>query len=245
MQLAGVVIRVIALFRLIPFSEAQIPWRAVGLAAAAFAFPLLQLISVPFSLWSEIPGRQFAVASFDAAGLHPSRMPITLACGTTRLRSGDLPAFALFLATLYIAKRKTGAGLWLLCWEWRLATSRWDLPRFRRDRRVCCILSKTPISNQPLACLPTASLSPPCRRPACPLHCMDNLAGVLYHSHRGMPLRIFHYGICLLPCCCRFAGRNYPGNACHAQCGFACLGSIHLHMILWPPKRSFMGALSA
>ncbi len=101
MQLAGVVILVIALSRLIPSSEAQIPWRAVGLAAAAFAFPLLQLISVPFSFWSEIPGRQFAVASFDAAGVHPSRMPITLSpAATLGCVLAMLPAFALFLATL-------------------------------------------------------------------------------------------------------------------------------------------------
>lgn len=101
MQLAGVVILVIALSRLNPFAEGQIPWWAVGLGATAFAFPLLQLISLPFSLWSEIPGHQFAVASFDAAGLHPSRMPITLSPAAT-LGSflAMLPAFALFLATL-------------------------------------------------------------------------------------------------------------------------------------------------
>jgi O-antigen ligase len=101
MQLAGVVILVIALSRLIQFSETQIPWWALGLGAAAFAFPPLQLISVPFFFWSEIPGRQFAVASFDAAGLHPSPLPITLSPAAT-LSSflAMLPAFALFLATL-------------------------------------------------------------------------------------------------------------------------------------------------
>ena len=101
MQLAGVIVLVVALFKLRRPGELQYPWWTIALGAVAFAFPLLQLIPLPLSLWSEFPGRQFVITSFDAAGLNPSWMSITLSPAAT-LNSflAMLPAFALFLATL-------------------------------------------------------------------------------------------------------------------------------------------------
>jgi O-antigen ligase len=104
MQLAGVIVLVVALFKLRPLQELPIPWWAIALGAAAFAFPLLQLTPLPHALWSELPGRQFLTTSFDTAGVNPSRMPITLSSAAT-LNSflAMIPAFALFLATLTLS----------------------------------------------------------------------------------------------------------------------------------------------
>ena len=101
MQLAGITVLVVALFKLRPLGESQSPWWPMILGSAAFAFPMLQLVPLPISLWSEFPGRQFVITSFDTAGLSPSWMPITLSPAAT-LNSflAMLPAFALFLATL-------------------------------------------------------------------------------------------------------------------------------------------------
>ena len=101
MQLAGVAVLVVALFKLRPLQDLQSPWWAIGLAAAAFVFPLLQLTPVPPAFWSALPGRQFVAANFDMAGLKPTWMPISLSPAAT-LNSflAMLPAFALFVATL-------------------------------------------------------------------------------------------------------------------------------------------------
>ena len=101
MQLAGITVLVVALFKLRPLGESQSPWWPMILGSAAFAFPLLQLVPLPISLWAEFPGRQFVTTSFETAGLSPSWMPITLSPAAT-LNSflAMLPAFALFLATL-------------------------------------------------------------------------------------------------------------------------------------------------
>ena len=104
MQLAGVFVLIIALFKLRPSGELQNPWWTIVLGVAAFAFPVLQLIPLPFSLWSEIPGRQFVITSFSTAGLNPAWMPITLSPAAT-LNSflAMLPAFALFAAILTLS----------------------------------------------------------------------------------------------------------------------------------------------
>ena len=101
MQLAGIIVLVVALFKLRFSPDLQSFRWAFALGAMAFAFPLLQLIPLPFFLWSEFPGRQFVITSFGAAGLNPSWMSITLSPAAT-LNSflAMLPAFALFLATL-------------------------------------------------------------------------------------------------------------------------------------------------
>lgn len=101
MQLASVAVLIIALFKLRPQGEPQIPWWAIILGLLVFAFPLLQLVPLPYSFWSEIPGRQFVITSFATAGLNPAWMPITLSPAAT-LGSflAMLPAFALFVATL-------------------------------------------------------------------------------------------------------------------------------------------------
>ena len=101
MQLAGIVVLVVALFKLCFSPDLQNFKWTIALGAMAFAFPLLQLIPLPLSLWSEFPGRQFVIASFNAVGLSPSWMPITLSpVATLNSFLAMLPAFALFLATL-------------------------------------------------------------------------------------------------------------------------------------------------
>jgi hypothetical protein len=104
MQLAGIAVLTIALFKLRSVQDLQCPWWAIGLAATAFVFPLLQLTPVPPAFWSALPGRQFVTANFDMMGLKPSWMPITLSpAATLNNFLAMLPAFALFLATLTLS----------------------------------------------------------------------------------------------------------------------------------------------
>jgi hypothetical protein len=104
MQLAGITLLAVALFKLRPVQDLQSPWWAIGLAVAAFVFPLLQLTPVPPAFWSALPGRQFVTANFDMVGVKPGWMPITLSPAAT-LNSflSMVPAFALFLATLTLS----------------------------------------------------------------------------------------------------------------------------------------------
>lgn len=74
---------------------------ALIIAGAGLALVLLQTIPLPPSLWQALPGRDYVVPVFDAAGIAGSWQPLSLTPDQT-LRSGlmALPALSLFLATL-------------------------------------------------------------------------------------------------------------------------------------------------
>jgi O-antigen ligase len=77
-QLAGIPVLAIALWRLIdrPPSRSAL-WPLLILAAAA-ALPLLQLVPLPPTLWSALPGRQTVVDGYHAAGIALPWLPLSL-----------------------------------------------------------------------------------------------------------------------------------------------------------------------
>ena len=53
--------------------------RLLWLIAAAIGVGLLQLIPLPFPIWSALPGREMVASGFDLLGLPPVAMPLSLA----------------------------------------------------------------------------------------------------------------------------------------------------------------------
>ena len=81
-------------------SDRAARWPLV-LVAGAFALPLLQLVPLPPSVWSALPGRAAIVEGYRAAGMALSWLPLSLdAAATWRSLLSMLPAAALFLAML-------------------------------------------------------------------------------------------------------------------------------------------------
>ena len=74
---------------------------ALALAIGVVALPCLQLIPLPFWLWSLLPGRQSIVDILATAGAPPSWRPISLIPGATeRALLSLLPGLAIFLSVL-------------------------------------------------------------------------------------------------------------------------------------------------
>lgn len=96
-------------------------WRELrlplALLAAAFAIPLVQLVPLPFGLWSEIPGREAIAASFPVTGARTGWMPISLTPEKTWASVlALLPPAAMFLAAAQVSRsdqRRLG-GVWLI-----------------------------------------------------------------------------------------------------------------------------------
>lgn len=73
----------------------------VLLAGLIVALPLLQLVPLPPSLWALLPGRDLSIAAFEAAGLSPPFLPVSMRPDETwRALLFLLPPVALLLATL-------------------------------------------------------------------------------------------------------------------------------------------------
>jgi O-antigen ligase len=105
-------VQIAALF-LLAISLPGIPWRnaprviipfTIGLAA--IAVPLLQLVPIPFEVWSTLPGRATFVAGFRAAGLDLTWLPVSLdPAATQRAAFSLLPPLAIFLAVVRLGFR--------------------------------------------------------------------------------------------------------------------------------------------
>ena len=79
------------------------PWLAC-LFAAVIALFVLQLLPLPPSIWSVLPGRDTVVQFYTAAGMPLPWQPLSLSPGETwRAGLALLPALALFLATLTLS----------------------------------------------------------------------------------------------------------------------------------------------
>jgi O-antigen ligase len=79
-------------------------WSAgvIVLLLAMMAVPLIQLIPLPPSIWTALPGRETAAAVIEAAGLAPRWMPISLQPDATRLAAAYLiPPITMFVVTLH------------------------------------------------------------------------------------------------------------------------------------------------
>ncbi len=100
-QLASLPLLFIAMLAL--FSRPVAPqarWPLV-IAASPVILVLLHLMPLPPALWTQLPGRHFAVEAFELADLPVGWMPISLDPGATwRAFLSLLPPLALFLAVL-------------------------------------------------------------------------------------------------------------------------------------------------
>jgi hypothetical protein len=105
-QLTALPLLAWALFRLAPWQLDRAGQWAIVLLCAILALPLLQLIPMPASLWSGLPGRREIASAYEAAGMALPWLPISL--DSTRTWSALLsllPATAVFLAMLSLEQR--------------------------------------------------------------------------------------------------------------------------------------------
>jgi O-antigen ligase len=105
-QLAALPLLAWALFRLNPSQLGRAGQWAIILLCAILALPLLQLISMPPSIWGSLQGRGEIASAYEAAGMAPPWLPISLDPTATWLALLSLlPATAIFLAMLSIEQR--------------------------------------------------------------------------------------------------------------------------------------------
>jgi O-antigen ligase len=105
-QLAALPLLAWGLFKLTPSELGRGGRWAIGLLCAILALPLLQLIPMPSSLWSGLPGRGEIASAYEAAGMALPWLPISLYPTATWLGLISLlPATAVFLAMLSLERR--------------------------------------------------------------------------------------------------------------------------------------------
>ena len=105
-QLAALPLLAWALFKLTPSQLDRGGQWAIILLGAILAWPLLQLIPMPPSLWSGLSGRGEIASAYEAAGMTLPWLPISLYPTATWLGLLSLlPATAVFLAMLSLEAR--------------------------------------------------------------------------------------------------------------------------------------------
>jgi O-antigen ligase len=105
-QLAALPLLAWALFKLNPSQLGRGGQWAIALLCAIVALPLLQLIPLPPSLWSGLPGRGEVASAYKAAGMAVPWLPVSLDSTRTWLALLSLlPATAIFLAMLSLEGR--------------------------------------------------------------------------------------------------------------------------------------------
>jgi O-antigen ligase len=105
-QLAALPLLAWALFKLTPSQLGRRGQWAIILLCAIIAWPLLQLIPMPPSLWSGLPGRGEIASGYEAAGMTLPWLPLSLYPSATWLGLISLlPATAVFLAMLSLERR--------------------------------------------------------------------------------------------------------------------------------------------
>ena len=102
-ELVSLPLLAVALPRVWPFLKGS--RSALALAIGVIALPCLQLVPLPFWLWSLLPGRQSIVDILTTAGAPPSWRPISLIPGATeRALLSLLPGLAIFLSVLSLER---------------------------------------------------------------------------------------------------------------------------------------------
>jgi O-Antigen ligase len=105
-QLAALPLFASALFKLAPSQLGPGGQWAIGLLCAILVLPLLQLVPMPPSLWSSLPGRGEIASAYEAAGMTLPWLPISLYPTATWFGLLSLlPATAIFLAMLSLEQR--------------------------------------------------------------------------------------------------------------------------------------------
>ena len=103
-ELASLPVLVLASQRLIQTGAWKEHRLALGLLAAAVAIPLLQIIPLPPTIWTRLPGRDQMVLALQLAGLEPGWTSLSLAPDRTWASALALaPPAALFLAVLALS----------------------------------------------------------------------------------------------------------------------------------------------
>jgi O-antigen ligase len=105
-QLAALPLLAWAFLRLSPSQLDRYGQWAIALLCAILAWPLLQLIVMPPTLWSALPGRSGIAAAYEAAAIPFPWLPISLDPAATWLGLLSLlPGTAIFLAMLSLEPR--------------------------------------------------------------------------------------------------------------------------------------------
>ena len=85
------------------------------LIVSALLLVLVQLVPLPFGLWSRLPGRELAAEATRLAGLGPVAMPLSLDPEATRRAALMLlPPIAVFILALFRTPKQRLGGLWLV-----------------------------------------------------------------------------------------------------------------------------------
>src|SRR6516162_8744025 len=114
-QLAALPLLAWALFKLTPSQLGRGGRGAIILLCAILALPVLQLIPLPPSLWSSLPGRHEFASAYEAVGMALPWLPISLDPSATWLSVlALLPATAIFLAILSLDQRSRRVLILLL-----------------------------------------------------------------------------------------------------------------------------------
>ena len=105
-QLAALPLLAWALFKVNPSRLGRAGQWAIALLCGIVALPLLQLVPMPPSVWSSIPGRGEIASAYGSAGMALPWLPISLdPTATWRALLSLLPATAVFLAMLSLERR--------------------------------------------------------------------------------------------------------------------------------------------
>lgn len=88
---------------------------AIGFLLLVLALPLVQIIPLPPSIWTALPGREDAASILEAAGLAPRWMPISLQPDATRLAAAYLiPPITMFIGTLHATQAQRVLYGWVI-----------------------------------------------------------------------------------------------------------------------------------
>src|SRR6516165_8129446 len=105
-QLAALPLLAWAHFKLSPSQLGRGGQWAIALLCGILALPLLQLIPLPPSLWSDLPGRREFAEAYEIAGMALPWLPLSLDPSATWLGLLSLlPGIAVFLAMLSLEPR--------------------------------------------------------------------------------------------------------------------------------------------
>ncbi len=104
LQLLGIAIIAWAAMRpRAPEDDSETTWPAFALLGLGLLVVLLQLVPLPASIWTQLPGRSAVAAALEAVGAGLPAMPLSLApYESVRSLFGLIPGLALFLAVLVL-----------------------------------------------------------------------------------------------------------------------------------------------
>ena len=107
LQVLAVPVLAIGLWRLVDTPVSIKARRALLFCCALVLLLLFQLLPLPPSVWTALPGRSVIAENLRAAGVEISWMPISVSPGSTRLGIlGLIPPAAIFLAALLSSYRE-------------------------------------------------------------------------------------------------------------------------------------------